>query len=483
MYIERITSLYPLQKVQPGIVHIGLGAFHRAHQAVYLERFLNANNGGEWGIVAANIRSNRQLVDDLNDAGNRYHVIEYAGVEHAAVREVRAVIHSLFAGDDRSELLGVLCAETTKIVTLTVTEKGYCIEPASGRLNRADPKVVADLSASNGVASVPGLLVTACAKRRALGLPGLTVLSCDNMPHNGKRVKAAVLEMAASRDMALADWIKENVTFPCSMVDRIVPAITEEKRRAAELVFGIEDSNLIETEAFSQWVIEDDFATGRPALEAEGVEFVADVTDYETMKLRLLNGSHSLLAYGAQFLGYDTVYAAIIDEVFQPLVRAYMTETSPSISVDIDIDVYCQSLIDRFANATLNHRLVQIASDGSQKIPQRWLAHIEEACQQGNQLPVTEFALACWMQYMSGATPDGRRLEINDPLCEVFTQIDFELPAEDIVAAFLSVDAVFPVPFRNERELMARLAGYLNQLRLAKTPSAVGELFTSIISK
>ncbi|MEY3019007.1 MAG: hypothetical protein RL336_2142 [Pseudomonadota bacterium] len=483
MKIERIAANYPLENVQPGIVHIGLGAFHRAHQAVYFERFLNVNNGGEWGIVAANIRSNRQLVDDLNDAGNRYHVIEYTGTEHAVLREVRAVINAIFAGDDRTELLDVLCAETTKIITLTVTEKGYCMEPASGRLNRSDPLVLADISASNGVASVPGLLATAFAKRCALGMPGLTVLSCDNMPHNGRRVKAAVLEMAASRDMALADWIKENVTFPCSMVDRIVPAMTEEKRRAAELAFGIEDSNLIETEAFSQWVIEDDFATGRPALEAVGVEFVADVTDYETMKLRLLNGSHSLLAYGAEFLGYDTVDTAIIDEVFQPLVRAYMTETSPSISVDIDIDVYCQSLIDRFANATLNHRLVQIASDGSQKIPQRWLAHIEEACQQGNQLPVTEFALACWMLYMSGTTPDGRKLEINDPLCEVFTQVNFELPAEDIVAAFLSVDAVFPVAFRNERALMARLACYLNQLRLAKTPSAVGELFTSIISK
>lgn len=483
MYIERITSLYSLQKVQPGIVHIGLGAFHRAHQAVYLERFLNVNNGGEWGIVAANIRSNRQLVDDLNDAGNRYHVIEYAGEEHAAVREVRAVIHSLFAGDDRSELLGVLCAETTKIVTLTVTEKGYCIEPASGRLNRADPKVVADLSASNGVASVPGLLATACDRRRALGLPGLTVLSCDNMPHNGKRVKAAVLEMAAARDVGLSNWIGHHVSFPCSMVDRIVPAITEEKRRAAELAFGIEDSNLIETEAFSQWVVEDDFATGRPALEEVGVEFVADVASYETMKLRLLNGSHSLLAYGAQLLGYNTVDAAIVDDVLQPLVRAYMAETTPSISVDIDVEAYCQSLIDRFANATLNHKLVQIATDGSQKIPQRWLAHIEEARQRGQQLPVTEFALATWLIYMSGRAPDGKALLINDPLAGAFARIDHSVAEVDVVTNCLAITSVFPTSWQQDDVLIARLVDYLTQLRSAVNETAMRNLFASIVSE
>lgn len=483
MRIERITSHYPLQKVQPGIVHIGLGAFHRAHQAVYLERYLSANKGGEWGIVAANIRSNRQLVDDLNDAGNRYHVIEYTGTAHAAVREVRAVIHAIFAGDDRTELLDVLCAETTKVVTLTVTEKGYCIEPASGRLNRADPLVLADISASNGVASVPGLLATACAKRRSMGFPGLTVLSCDNMPHNGKRVKAAVLEMASARGAELAQWIERYVSFPCSMVDRIVPAITEEKRRSAELAFALEDINLIETEAFSQWVIEDDFATGRPALEEVGVEFVTDVASYETMKLRLLNGSHSLLAYGAQLLGYNTVDAAIVDEVFQPLVRAYMTETSLSISVDIDVGAYCQSLIDRFANATLNHKLVQIATDGSQKIPQRWLAHIEDARQRGQQLPVTEFALATWMLYMSGRAPDGTALLINDPLAEAFERINHSAAALDVVTACLAVTSVFPSSWQQDDILIARLAGYLAQLRSATNKVAMRNLFAAIVSE
>lgn len=477
---ERITSQYRLDNVRNGIVHIGLGAFHRAHQAVYIERFLQANDGGGWGIIAANIRSNISLVKQLADAGYQYHVVEYSGSQHATIRQVSAITHAIYAGDDRTELLAALADPAIKIVTLTVTEKGYGIEPASGRLNSHDRAVSHDLNNVSGVASVPGLLTTALAARRTAGLAGFTVLSCDNMPHNGVRIKQAVLEMAVARSPALARWIEECVSFPCSMVDRIVPAMTANKLASLQQALGLNDPNAIETESFSQWVIEDDFCAGRPALETVGVQFVERVAAYETMKLRLLNGSHSLLAYCGQFLGHDTVDQAIADPVMRRLVLAYMQETAASVTVDIDVEAYCESLLARFSNNTLNHRLAQIAMDGSQKIPQRWLAHIEEVRCDQQTLAVTECALACWMYFMGGISPIGGELEVNDPLAGVFAEIDSSMPSVNVVAQFLAVSAVFPSSWQQDKALIARLAGYLDQLRVADDVAAVSQMFTAV---
>lgn len=480
MTIERIDTSYRLENVRNGIVHIGLGAFHRAHQAVYVERLLQASEGGDWGIIAANIRSNISLVQQLADAGYQYHVVEYAGSQHATIRQVSAITHAIYAGDDRTELLAVLADPTIKIVTLTVTEKGYGIEPASGRLNSHDRAVSQDLNNVAGVASVPGLLTTALAARRAAGLAGFTVLSCDNMPHNGVRIKQAVLEMASARSPALARWIEEQVSFPCSMVDRIVPAMTATKLAALQQTLGLNDPNAIETESFSQWVIEDDFCAGRPELETVGVQFVENVAAYETMKLRLLNGSHSLLAYCGQFLGHDTVDQAIADPVMRRLVLAYMRETAASVSVDIDLESYCESLLARFSNNTLNHRLAQIAMDGSQKIPQRWLAHMGEAWERQQILPVTECALACWIYFMKGTSPLGVTLEINDPLAGMFGAIDQAAPSVLVVSQFVAVSAVFPSSWQQDKALIARLAGYLDQLRVANDVAAVSQMFTAV---
>jgi fructuronate reductase len=478
MPVNRLKSTYPLGAVTSGIVHIGLGAFHRAHQAVYIERYLQRHGGGEWGIVSANIRSNVALVDQMNDAGNCYHVVEYADADNVDIRQVRAIKQAIFAGADRSELLAVMASPTTKIVTLTVTEKGYGIEPASGELNRNDGAVLADIDDISGARSVPGLLVTALSFRRQQGLGGFTILSCDNMPHNGKRVQRAVMAMAKSRNAALAEWIANNVSFPSSMVDRIVPAVTGAALQKLIASFGLNDVNAIETERFSQWVVEDNFCAGRPALEEVGVEFVDDVGAYETMKLRLLNGSHSLLAYCGQILGLTTVDEAVLHPVLRKLVMAFMDETKPSVHVDIDIDAYAASLLDRFGNQTLNHRLAQIATDGSQKIPQRWLAHMQEAAAEGRVLPYTELALSAWMVYMVGQRFDGVSFPVNDPLQTKITACRNGNDVVQTVTNILSLDEIFNSSWRQDDALIARLTSNCQQLLDSKDVATVTALFT-----
>lgn len=456
-----ITSDYPFTQPSCGIVHIGLGAFHRAHQAVYIERNLQRHGGGSWGILAANIRSNHELVDAMRAADQCYHVVEYRGKDKATVREVRAIRQCLFAGKDRDELLAALVADTTRIVTLTVTEKGYGIEPASGQLRADDEAIKADLLSSDGSRSVPGMLVTALAQRRALGRKPFTVLSCDNMPHNGQRLRTAVLAMARARDSMLEDWIAEQVSFPSSMVDRIVPAVTEQALALIKQQFQVEDPLAVVTEAFSQWVIEDNFCNGRPDLEGEGVQFVADVSPYETMKLRLLNGAHSLLAYCGQILEMTTVDEAIGHPVLLAMVQRYFEETCPSVTVDYDLTEYTHSLIQRFRNDTLKHQLVQIATDGSQKIPQRWLSHLATCCVQGGELPATEQALAGWMYYMSGQRFDGSQFLINDPLVAQLAACSCEGDALQIVRAYLNQHTVFPASLKDDSALIERLSGYL----------------------
>jgi fructuronate reductase len=294
--IRRRQTSYPDDRVDIGIVHLGLGAFHRAHQAWYLDAWLERNGGGSWGICAVNLRSNRGIVDTLDAQAGRYHLVEYSDRNQAVLSEIRSIRRALFAGDDKRALFAALTAPATRIVSLTVTEKAYGLLPASGELNLEDAAIAHDIRDPDRPESVPGVLVEGLRRRRLAGLRPFTVLCCDNMPDNGRRARIAVTELARRRQAELAAYIEDEVAFPSSMVDRIVPAVTEETRAQLAAVIGHEDPAAIATEAFSQWVIEDRFTQGRPDWEPEGVEMVADVAPYENMKLRLLNGAHSLLA-------------------------------------------------------------------------------------------------------------------------------------------------------------------------------------------
>ncbi|WP_439649576.1 mannitol dehydrogenase family protein [Halomonas alkalisoli] len=439
-----------------GIVHLGLGAFHRAHQAVYLERYRQRSSDDTWGICSANLRGNVVLVDGLAAAGHRYHVAEYADSQTVALREIGVIEEALFSGRgadghwgrDLAPLLARMADPGVRIVTLTVTEKGYFLNPASGELLADDPMIAADIAAPTTPRTAPGILAEALARRRELGIAPFTVLCCDNMPDNGGRTRHAVVKLAACRDVELAAWIEREVAFPCSMVDRIVPAMTAEDHvRLVEL--GIEDPNAVVGEAFSQWVVEDDFPQGRPGWEADGVEMVEDVVPFETMKLRMLNGSHSLLAYLGALEGIETVFDAVSREDLSALLRRYMLEeAAPTLAMPAGTDLvaYGDSLLARFANDSLRHRLQQIAMDGSQKLPQRWLQGALARIEVGEALPCTALGVAAWVRYTAGQDLHGAQYPVDDPLAARFADLHARHAddAEALVDAFLAMDDVIP---------------------------------------
>ncbi len=445
-----------------GIVHLGLGAFHRAHQAVYLERYRQRSGDAGWGVCSANLRGGVALVHALREADYRYHVAEYADSENVTLREIGVIEEAHFTGQDKrtdrdgegrwgrdlETLLQRMAGEAVRLVTLTVTEKGYFLSPAEGSLLRDDPLIAHDIDHPHAPRSAPGIRVEALARRRSAGIPPFTVLCCDNMPDNGLRTRTAVVQLAAYRDAELAAWIEREVAFPCSMVDRIVPAMTDtDFARLAEL--GIDDPNAVVGEAFSQWVVEDDFPLGRPAWEAEGVEMVADVAPFETMKLRVLNGSHSLLAYLGALDDIETVFDAVNRDDLVALLHRYMLdEAAPTLAMPAGTDLagYAEQLLHRFANDSLRHRLQQIAMDGSQKLPQRWLQGAMARLEAAGEVPCTALGVAAWIRYTAGYDLHGSAYTVDDPMATTFRLLH-ETHGEDIealVAAFLELDAVFP---------------------------------------
>jgi fructuronate reductase len=455
---ERSRPRYDPDRVGIGIVHVGLGAFHRAHQAVYVDRWLEHNGGGDWGICAANIRSNRAIVQDLQASQLRYHVVEFSDAEHIRVRQIGAIRDALFAADDRSALLVRLGLPSTRIVSLTVSEKGYYLNPASGELLVDAPAITADLAAPATPTTAPGLLLEALKRRRDAGLAPFTVLCCDNMPQNGERTQRAVLGLAARQSAELADWIKRSVSFPATMVDRIVPAVTPDKQRELDALIGAHDPAAVGCEAFSQWVIEDRFSAGRPDWETVGVEMVSDVRPWETMKLRLLNGAHSLLAYVGLWRGRTTVAEAVADGELRRLISAYFVEAAASLDPGTGLDpaAYAQSLLTRFGNDALEHRLSQIAMDGSQKLPQRWLDGAAANLAQGRDIRATAIGVAAWLRFVRGSNDAGHHWTVDDPLAAVLADCHRRHgTSEDVVAALLAVDAVFPAALR-ERDAFRR---------------------------
>ncbi len=451
-----------------GIVHIGLGAFHRAHQGVYLEKVLS-EQGGDWSIVSANIRSNYRLVDQLNAAGHRYHVVEYSDKETAKVREIRAIKEAIFTGteDGRKALLKYLTASTTKIVTLTVTEKGYYLEPVSGRLLIDNPDIRHDLNPVNQPKTALGFIVQALKQRKDQGIEAFTVLSCDNMPHNGVRAKQAAVEFAKVKDEAFAKWIEKNVAFPSTMVDRIVPAVSPADIEMIYADTGLNEPILVKTEHFSQWVIEDDFPLGRPDWETAGVQMVDDVANYEMMKLRMLNGSHSLLAYLGSLAGFKTVSEAMQDESIRAFLDFYMRqEVAPTLSSfsSEELEAYSEQLLQRFENTSLHHQLLQIAMDGSQKLPQRWLSTLLQL--RDLKLPSTaiELGIAGWMSFVCHAAYGSQ--SINDPLESELFELsqNHRESSHDLVQSFLKRDDIFPSSLKENTALITRLADLINQI-------------------
>lgn len=385
-----------------GIVHIGIGAFHRAHQAVYTHNAMNAGDR-DWGIIGVSLRSG-DVAAQLNPQDGLY-TVNTRSAAGTGLRLIGAVQRVLVAADDPQAVIDAIAAPTTHIVSFTVTEKGYLRGP-DGALDQVAAKAPSSLYRFVGA----GL-----AARHAAGLPGLTLLSCDNLAENGAVLKALMRQYLAAAYPDLVDWFDTECRCPATMIDRIVPATTDADRAAIETELGARDQGAVVTEAFSQWVIEDDFAGPRPRWEKVGAQLVADVAPYETAKLRMLNGAHSALAYIGLGRGHDYVHQAITDPEIRPVIERLMRrEAAPTIDAapGQDLGAYADALLDRFANPALDHRLIQIAMDGSQKIPQRWLETLAWHQTRGERCPSIEAAIAAWIAFLRSDHP------IDDPLAD-----------------------------------------------------------------
>jgi fructuronate reductase len=453
---------YDIDALRCGILHLGIGAFHRVHQAAYTDAALAAQ-GGDWGIIGASLQS-PGIRDRLEPQDFLYTLVakSAAGTEHQVIGAVREVV---FAADDRARLPALIAAPQVRIVSTTVTEKGYCHDPATGRLNASHPDIVHDLARPHTPRTAVGILATGLI-RRSLGGAPITVLCCDNLPHNGATLRGLVLDFAARIDAEAAAFIEREVAFPSTMVDRIAPAATEAFVGETAAALGLDDAAPVQCEDFTQWVIEDRFAAGRPAWEVMGAEFVSDVAPYEEMKLRLLNGSHSMLAYLGYLGGFTTIYEVMADGNHVALMRAMMSEeVAPTLALAgrYDLAGYQEALVRRFANPALAHRCYQICMDGSQKLPQRLLGTIRANLAADRPVRRLALAVAAWMRYVGGTDEKGAKIVVQDPLAGLLAErvaAAGGAPAA-IVDNLLAVSAVFgsdlPQSADLRRELVAAL--------------------------
>ena len=442
MTLPRLTRSGPAPR--PGIVHLGPGAFFRAFNAVYTDEAMAAA-GGDWGIIAVSLRS-ATARDQLGPQGGAYTsvTLSEAGMEPQVIG---SIIEVMVAPGDPAAVVTAMADPAISVVSLTITEKGYCHDPATGHLNLDHPDIAHDLAHMATPRSAIGFLVAALSKRREAGCDAFTVLSCDNLPSNGALVRNVVLDFAQHHDTALADWIASEARFPATMVDRITPATTpaDIDRLAAQT--GIHDPAAVMHERFRQWVIEDDFTAGRPAWDRAGAQFVSHVDAHETMKLRCLNGTHSALAYLGYLAGFETIADTVADPDFSAFCeRLWTDEILPTVAQPEgeDLMAYCWRLMTRYQDRALHHRTWQIAMDGSQKLPQRILGTIRDNLANGHIPKGLCLAVAAWMRYVGGVDEAGAAIDVRDPLAaELKSASDGANEPEDKVAALLAFEAVF----------------------------------------
>ncbi|SAL42361.1 mannitol dehydrogenase [Caballeronia peredens] len=450
-----------------GIVHLGVGNFHRAHEALYTEEAMLAQPG-DWGICGVTLQGDVSKRDALMKQNGLYSVVE-RGPEGVRVTVVRALREVLAMPFDRARLFALFADERVRIVSLTVTEKGYCRDPQTGDADFSHPGVAHDLMRPEEASTVPGILCAALKARRDAGKPPFTVLSCDNLSHNGDALRQAVCSFARRLDPALAEWIEMQVAFPSTMVDRIVPATTEADREAAQAALGVLDEVPVPCEPFRQWVIEDRFPCGRPAWETAGAQLVDDVAPFEVAKLRMLNATHSTLAYLSMLAGFETISDAVGHAPLRALIHDMMThEIAPTLDVPASFDLlaYRDALLARYANPALRHRCAQIAMDGSQKMPPRILSTIAVRLAAGRSIERLALATAAWFTFLRGRADDGTRYRIDDPLADRLTKAACDANTPDhLVDAMLAVSDVLPSDLARNSALREALIRAVAKLR------------------
>ena len=474
---------YDREKMKARIVHIGFGAFHRAHQALFTDRLLNKGNS-DWAICEVNIIGGEELINDIRKQDHLYTVLEKEAKSKQAYI-IGSVKESLLAPTDGIEaILEKMADPIVEIVSLTVTEKGYCMLPGGAGLDLNNDLIKADLASPSEPISAPGVIVEALYRRMQRGLESFTALSCDNMPENGLVLRKAILDLANARDPELAKWIETNTTFPCTMVDRIVPAATSEiLKEIQEELGGMFDPCGIACEPFIQWVIEDNFATARPNWNEVGAEFVDNVVPYEEMKLRMLNGSHSFLAYLGYLAGYEHINDCMNDENYKKATLSLMMQQqAPTLNVPshVNLQQYAEKLIERFSNPSLKHRTWQIAMDGTQKLPQRMLDSIRWHIKHNSDFSLLALGVAGWMRYVGGIDDNNQIIDIRDPMSEQLRKVvNTNVDGVERVDQLLKLETVFGTDLPKNEKLKTLLKNYYLSLMKNGAKSTLDSYVTS----
>ncbi|MFJ7750054.1 mannitol dehydrogenase family protein [Arthrobacter sp. NPDC097144] len=468
---------YDRSQLSVGIVHFGVGGFHRAHQAMYLDRLMSDGGARDWAICGVGVLPGDAAMKTVMDAQDCLYTLVLKNPDGSREgRVIGSIIEYLLAPEDPEAVIEKMAAPGTRIVSLTITEGGYNFHHVTGEFDAGNPAVAADLQPGATPATVFGLVAEALQRRRDRGLPPFTVMSCDNIQGNGEVARKMFTAFASLRDPELGAWMQENVAFPNSMVDRITPVTTDQDRAMVAEDFGVEDAWPVVSEDFEQWVLQDDFPQGRPAYEDAGVQLVDDVEPYELMKLRLLNASHQGLCYLGYLAGYRYAHEVSQDPLFADFLLEYMVrEASPTLAPlpGVDLPAYQHRLIERFSNEYVRDTLARLCAESSDRIPKWLLPVIRENLASGGEIHRSATIVAGWARYAEGTDEQGRAIEVVDRLRE--TLMASAARNREDPLAFISNADLFGDLASNDRFVQAYTAA-LESLHQAGAVATVSNL-------
>jgi mannitol 2-dehydrogenase len=463
---------YDRSRLKPGLFHIGVGGFHRAHQAVYIDELLHQSGTAGWSYCGIGLLGRDATMRDALRAQDGLYTVIERSPSGERCRVVGSIVEYLYAPESREKVLTRLADPDCRVVSLTITEGGYYLDDGTGEFSDSDPDVVHDLAHPHEPLCSFGYLLEALDRRRRSGLPPFTILSCDNLQHNGDLARRMLLAFAELRDPALHRWVRDHVAFPNTMVDRIVPATTDAHRALLRERFGIEDAWPVVTEPFRQWVVEDRFSGGRPPWERVGVQMTSDVEPYEKMRMRLLNGSHQALCYVGMLLGHGMVHEAMNDPHVRRLVQTLMDfEVTPLLRTPpgIDLDEYKATLLDRLTNPAVGDALIRIGSEGSARMPKFVLPTLREQLERDGPIDCLAFTVACWFRFLGWEERERKGLGVNDPLAAELTKAARQ--GGDDPRPLLSLRKIFDPELAANPRLVQHLRFLLESLR-DKGPAA-----------
>ena len=438
---------YDREKVRAGIVHIGVGGFHRAHQALYVDNYLakalSEKAEAEWGICGVGLLKYDQKMQSVLQKQDCLYTLVERSPEQDSARVIGSIVEYLYAPDNPQAVIDKLASAECKIVTLTITEGGYYVIEGTGGFDKDHPTIQHDLKNPEQPKGVCGFLAAALRRRQAQGLPPFTLLSCDNIQGNGDTARRMLLSFAELQDPDLAKWLSLEGAFPNSMVDRITPSTTPADIEMVSEQFGIQDEWPVVAEPFLQWVIEDKFCAGRPSFESVGVQMTDDVHPYEMMKLRLLNASHSLLGYAGSLLGYTYSSEAMEDKLVRRAIERMMDEASSTLPPlpGIQLSDYKQTLIERFSNPKVQDQLSRLCLNGSDKMPKFVLGSVRDKLDKGESVTHLSLAIALWFRYLNGQDEQGNPLPLDDSMAEILRER--ALAGKDDPTPLLGIEAIF----------------------------------------